>query len=98
VLSYHIYCQLVDDYSVPVDEKACGYYLSHILRVLDAYMYHAKENAAKALKIGKFMTEFGAIVDTEAGNKEINYLLNLMEYDFTSWAYWEFKYYADVTT
>lgn len=61
-------------------------------------MYNAKEGAAKALKIGKFMTEFGAIVDSPDGIKEINFLLQLMEYQFTSWAYWEFKYYADVTT
>lgn len=29
---------------------------------------------------------------------ELNYLLSLMESKFTSWAYWEFKYYADITT
>lgn len=30
--------------------------------------------------------------------KELDHILNLVESGFTSWAYWEFKYFADITT
>ncbi|CAK62820.1 unnamed protein product (macronuclear) [Paramecium tetraurelia] len=90
VYSYHIYCFNVDDYSIPKNEKVCNY--------MDSFFFATKEGVAKHLGVGKFLTEFGAILDTPKGNKELDYLLDLMESKFTSWAYWEFKYYADVTT
>lgn len=65
---------------------------------MDSFFFSSKEKVAHKLGVGKFLTEFGAIIDSPAGNKELNYLLDLMETKFTSWAYWEFKYYADVTT
>ena len=65
---------------------------------MDTFFFESKENVAKTLGIGKFMTEFGAIIDTPGGNRELNWLLSLMEQKFTSWAYWEFKFYMDVTT
>lgn len=90
VYSYHIYCFNVDDYSVPKNEKICNW--------MDSFFHTSKEGVARKLGVGKFMTEFGAILDTPNGNKELDYLLDLMESRFTSWAYWEFKYYADITT
>lgn len=46
---------------------------------MDTLFFDRKEKAAKDLKIGKFMTEFGAILDTPEGNRELNFLLSLME-------------------
>lgn len=65
---------------------------------MDSFFFSSKEGVARKLGVGKFLTEFGAIIDSPEGNKELNYVLDLMETRFTSWAYWEFKYYADVTT
>lgn len=65
---------------------------------MDTFFFASREGIARHLGVGKFLTEFGAILDTPDGNKELDYLLDLMESRFTSWAYWEFKYFADRTT
>lgn len=38
------------------------------------------------------------MIESDAGVKELDYLLSLTESKFTSWAYWEFKFFADITT
>jgi endoglycosylceramidase len=45
---------------------------------MDSFFFASKEGVAKKLGVGKFMTEFGAILDTPNGNKELDYLLDLM--------------------
>ena len=44
------------------------------------------------------MTEFGGLSNTNKSAKELTRLINLMEMNFRSWTYWQFKYYNDITT
>ena len=61
VYSYHIYCPLVDEHSVPKINLVC--------EIFDKMIFNGRESAAKALGVGKFLTEFGAISDTPGGFK-----------------------------
>lgn len=54
--------------------------------------------AIKKLDVGGFMTEFGASLDSQNGDKMIRYLMDLADKNFQSWAYWQFKYFQDLTT
>lgn len=44
------------------------------------------------------MTEYGALSGTERSAGEVTRLTDLMEMNFRSWTYWQFKYYHDITT
>jgi endoglycosylceramidase len=59
VYSYHVYCPLVDDHSVPTKDLGC--------KLFDNLIHGLKEKSAKALGVGKFLTEFGAIADEPKG-------------------------------
>lgn len=65
IYSYHIYCPFVDAHSVPTNDVGC--------KVFDRLIFGSKEGAAKALGVGKMLTEFGAISDSPKGY--INYLM-----------------------
>jgi endoglycosylceramidase len=80
----------VNKNSEPTNDLGC--------KLADTFLFERKEQAAKYLGIAKFLTEFGAVIESDAGVKELNFLLSLTESRFTSWAYWEFKYFADITT
>lgn len=44
------------------------------------------------------MTEYGALSGTEKSAAEITRLTDLMQMNFRSWTYWQFKFYHDITT
>ena len=50
------------------------------------------------MKVGGFMTEFGALSDTLKSAEEVTVLTDEMSKYFRSWSYWQFKYYDDITT
>ena len=45
------------------------------------------------MKIGGFMTEYGALSNSIKSAKEVTILTDLMQQNFRSWTYWQFKYY-----
>ena len=50
------------------------------------------------MKIGGFLTEFGALSNSPKSAEEITTLTDFMEMHFRSWTYWQFKYFNDITT
>lgn len=90
VFSYHIYCPYVTPLGEPVSTEFC--------RVFDTLQVATKEQNIKDMKIGGFMTEYGALSGTVKSAEEITILTDLMEINFRSWTYWQFKYYNDITT
>lgn len=48
--------------------------------------------------VAGFLTEFGAMRGTQIGVDSLNYVLNTADAQIQSWAYWQFKYYHDITT
>ena len=87
--SYHIYCGGKTDpkYDYICDKdysKADNHYIS--LR-------------KKWGGLSSFLTEFGAIPGHPGADiSTTDFLLNLTEEKFNSWAYWQYKYYEDYTT
>jgi endoglycosylceramidase len=47
---------------------------------------------------GLFITEFGAVSSSKEGLGEIGRVTGKADTRFQSWAYWQFKYYNDITT
>lgn len=50
------------------------------------------------MKVGGFMTEYGALSNSLKSAKQITVLTDLMQLYFRSWTYWQFKYFNDITT
>ena len=90
VLSYHIYCGTNDAVGDPVNPTIC-----YIADTVSNYV-HLK--AAESLGIGSFLTEFGAYTNSTKAINEIDWVTNYADERFQSWAYWQFKWYADFTT
>ena len=44
------------------------------------------------------ITEFGACLTEEACSQEINLVGDVSDDYLVGWAYWQFKYYQDLTT
>ena len=88
VLSYHVYCGL--DPQNWLYETAC--------KVIDSIFFTSREKALKRLQLTGFLTEFGALYNTTYNLEEIENVAITAEQKFTSWAYWQYKYYADITT
>lgn len=62
-------------------------------------MFHrTREAKAKELGTPAFLTEFGATFNSTYEINDIQDLVGRAESTFTSWAYWQFKYYQDITT
>jgi len=53
---------------------------------------------AKRLGGGAFITEFGACTDSKSCVGEINRVAAAADAGLQSWAYWQFKYFDDITT
>lgn len=53
---------------------------------------------AQRLGVPLIFSEFGACMGTEACIQEINLVTKAMDDHLVSWAYWEFKNFADLTT
>eukprot|EP00746_Dinoflagellata_sp_MGD_P026988 gnl/MRDRNA2_/MRDRNA2_163583_c0_seq1.p1 gnl/MRDRNA2_/MRDRNA2_163583_c0~~gnl/MRDRNA2_/MRDRNA2_163583_c0_seq1.p1 ORF type:complete len:680 (+),score=90.93 gnl/MRDRNA2_/MRDRNA2_163583_c0_seq1:90-2129(+) len=97
VLSYHIYsCGFAD----PACDRNGN---THALQcdICDKYASDAvnmRTSDVKKLGGGAFLTEFGACTETDKCFAEIDRMTSRAESAFTSWAYWQFKYFHDITT
>jgi len=63
VLSYHVYCPSVNKVGEPKNGKVCS--------VLDSYFFLTKVREIRHLKIGAFLTEFGALNNSTKSAQEI---------------------------
>eukprot|EP00128_Syssomonas_multiformis_P014358 Colp12_sorted_trinity150504_noHs@8228 len=90
VLGFHVYCPLLDPNGDPRSKLVCDFY--------DHRKVAMRTKDGKRLGGGSFMTEFGAVSGRTAGAKEITELADLADEYATSWAYWMFKLYDDMTT
>lgn len=90
VFSYHIYCPDVDSSGQPIDPSIC--------ELTDKSILTNKADAAEKLGIAAFMTEFGALSDTNKSCDEIARVTGLAESRLHSWSYWQLKWYNDFTT
>ena len=95
VLSYHVYscargwgfCDENGDPSRQVGQ------LEYIKRKIEL-----RQKDAERLGSGGFISEFGACGDSPSCLKELSDIADAAEPRFTSWAYWQYKYFADPTT
>jgi len=96
-LSYHIY--------------SCGFADNNCLRngdpektdcpLCDSYAADAvntRDGEVQQLGGGVFITEFGACTDSAACLAEIDRVTKVADSHGHSWAYWQFKYFDDITT
>jgi endoglycosylceramidase len=96
-LSYHIYscgfaessCNRQGD-PPKADCPLCDQYASDAVSARDA--------DRKRVGGGVFITEFGACSGSEVCISEINRITDQADSALHSWAYWQFKYYHDITT
>jgi len=56
------------------------------------------ERFSKKFKIGSIITEFGACSNTQACYYEMTSVTDAADKHMFSWAYWNYKYYEDITT
>eukprot|EP00929_Paragymnodinium_shiwhaense_P109254 TRINITY_DN7563_c0_g1_i1.p1 TRINITY_DN7563_c0_g1~~TRINITY_DN7563_c0_g1_i1.p1 ORF type:complete len:554 (+),score=122.00 TRINITY_DN7563_c0_g1_i1:81-1742(+) len=88
VFAYHIYCN-----------PGRGVVSDLMCRTMqDNYMRTHMGFVNKYPSLGGFMTEFGAIGENEEDLHNIERLLQMMESNGQSWAYWSFKDFHDFTT
>ncbi|EGR33243.1 hypothetical protein IMG5_057980 [Ichthyophthirius multifiliis] len=90
VYSYHIYCPFISKEGDPLNNYIC--------EGLDNIIFKGKFKEFKGLKVGGFLTEFGALSNSTKAFQEIESVVKNSEQNFHSWAYWQFKYYGDITT
>jgi len=95
VLSYHIYCcqsgaGACDKDGNPVDSAVCDKFNPKNVEV--------REEDRKRLGGGAFLSEFGACTTGDACLAEIERTTNAADSALHGWAYWQFKYFNDITT
>eukprot|EP00937_MAST-01D_sp_MAST-1D-sp2_P001081 g1081.t1 len=86
VLSYHIYC--LDTLPVPHVSCAAAYDLG----------WGAVAKSLRATNGGGFLTEFGAVSQSDLDLELITSMLDPADAHMQSWAYWNFKSFDDITT
>jgi endoglycosylceramidase len=87
--SYHVYC-LTDAQGNPRNAMECD--------GEDLVLWQTFMSDIKRLQCGSFLTEFGAEDNVTTSLSNIGYLTELAESHLQSWAYWQYKYYDDLTT
>jgi len=96
-LSYHYYsCGFA---SKDCDRK--GDLPSETCLACDIYAHNTvgtRNEDMKKLGGAAFLTEFGACSESEKCTAEIHRILKVAEPAFHSWAYWQFKFFHDITT
>ncbi|CAD8203245.1 unnamed protein product [Paramecium pentaurelia] len=85
VFSYHVYCGI---------QKISSWFCNKIHQLI----YFLKMRNVEHLKIGGFLTEFGALENDEDSIYILNYILDKADSYQQSWAYWQYKGYYDYTT
>lgn len=96
-LSYHIYSC---GFAVPQCDKK-GDLPSEDCTLCDDYAWDAvssRQDSAKQLGGGIFLSEFGACSGSDPCIAEINRITNAADRSLQSWCYWQFKYNHDITT
>eukprot|EP01118_Nematostelium_gracile_P005547 TRINITY_DN1761_c0_g1_i1.p1 TRINITY_DN1761_c0_g1~~TRINITY_DN1761_c0_g1_i1.p1 ORF type:complete len:423 (+),score=83.55 TRINITY_DN1761_c0_g1_i1:140-1408(+) len=88
--SYHIYCVPTDSQGNPSNAVVCD--------GIDAVMYALDDLNIQRLGCGSFMTEFGAVQNGSNSVSDIETLATVADTLFQSWSYWQYKYFADLTT
>lgn len=87
VYAYHIYCLEVYN---EVEQIICD--------ALDDAFFYLRNRDAKRLGGGMMMTEFGASQDVRGNLHALDKNCALADRHQQSWAYWQFKYFQDLTT
>lgn len=90
VFSIHVYCGVQNPLGEPKFKPLCTF--------VDNLTFSTKSRNAKSLKIGAFLTEYGACGNTKKAINEAFYVGNKADEHFYSWTYWQFKQYQDITT
>eukprot|EP01135_Chromosphaera_perkinsii_P002150 Nk52_evm84s217 gene=Nk52_evmTU84s217 len=93
-LSYHVY-------SCARGWKACNKEGDPVEKGQLEYIKHKidiRQGDIRRVGGGGFLSEFGACGNSPECSREIEYVLNSADHYFGSWAYWQYKYYADPTT
>ncbi|CAD8189631.1 unnamed protein product [Paramecium pentaurelia] len=85
VFSYHVYCGI---------EKISSLICNRIHQL----MYYLKMRNVNDLKIGGFLTEFGAVGDDQKSKDILDFILDKADSYQQSWTYWQYKGYNDHTT
>lgn len=88
--SYHVYCAPTDKSGDPSSVPVCD--------GVDDYFERNKIADVKALGGGGFMTEFGAMLESDAESGALDALLGLADKHLQSTSYWQYKSYHDLTT
>jgi len=88
--SYHIYCGGTDSEGNPRRIIECD--------GIDLLFYEMTLRDVKQLGGGAFMTEFGAMGEAKTSEEAIRFLTFLADSNLQSWAYWQYKYFNDLTT
>eukprot|EP01112_Ceratiomyxa_fruticulosa_P020687 TRINITY_DN712_c0_g1_i4.p1 TRINITY_DN712_c0_g1~~TRINITY_DN712_c0_g1_i4.p1 ORF type:complete len:514 (+),score=101.67 TRINITY_DN712_c0_g1_i4:1010-2551(+) len=90
VFSYHIYCAPTTRGGDPEHIYECD--------AENWIMYQVDIEDLARLGTGGFMTEFGATGNVTYSIEMLEYLTQQSDIFLQSWAYWQFKYYNDITT
>ncbi|PRP75110.1 hypothetical protein PROFUN_03946 [Planoprotostelium fungivorum] len=88
--AYHIYCGPTSRDGTPSWLNEC--------EALDGFFYDEIDIDLNRTKLAGFMTEFGAVPDNATSMDSIRYLMEAADARAQSWAYWQLKYYNDITT
>eukprot|EP01116_Phalansterium_solitarium_P022334 TRINITY_DN7331_c0_g1_i1.p1 TRINITY_DN7331_c0_g1~~TRINITY_DN7331_c0_g1_i1.p1 ORF type:complete len:510 (+),score=172.13 TRINITY_DN7331_c0_g1_i1:1018-2547(+) len=88
-MSYHVYC----------GSDAAGN-INNVYNCddIDEFSYNLAFNDHVRLGGGGFMTEFGAVSNLSNAMQAVEYLCDTADSHLQSWAYWQFKFFADLTT
>ena len=89
-MGYHAYCEVTDENFDPMDMNVCGFRYDHTIR--------QKTSGASRINVAAMLNEFGAVRNTEKGRASLRYVTSRADKEFHSWAYWQYKYYNDITT
>lgn len=66
-------------------------YSRPICSAFDSLFIDAKEKNVQTIKVGGFLTEFGALSNSTASAKELDFILNKADTYLRSWSYWQYK-------
>lgn len=59
----------------------------------DLYSISGKHDNVKKIKVGGFMTEFGALDNSTKSAEEVYRVTGIAGSFFHSWIYWQYKFY-----
>ena len=97
-MSYHIYSCGFADTKCDSDGDPAAADCGSCDELVDSWM-DTRAADVKRLGGGVMLTEFGAVSgDSAGGLAEIARVTNAADRRLLSWAYWQFKYFSDITT